>query len=125
MALCRWAARISSQGTTYLRDIGSTLFFAAVSRYMPLSPYLSEEVIRVMDEDATKGSSLSRSLFVYLLNFNDMKEAAGKLGMHRNTMEYQMRKIEGFIGGALDKRRRFMMMCTYRMLALPDMDTLP
>ena len=125
MALCRWAARISAQGTTYLRDIGSTLFFAAVSRCMPLSPYLSEEVIRVMDEDATKGSSLSRSLFVYLLNFNDMKEAAGKLGMHRNTMEYQMRKIEGFIGGALDKRRRFMMMCTYRMLALPDMDTLP
>jgi len=125
MALCRWAARISGQGAAHLRDIGSTLFFAAVSRCVSLLPYLSEEVIRVMDEDATKGSSLSRSLFVFLLNFNDMKEAAGKLGMHRNTMEYQMRKIEAFIGGPLDKRRRFMMMCTYRMLALPDMDTLP
>lgn len=125
IALCRWAARISGPGITRLRDIGSTLFFTAVSRYVPLSPYLSEEVIRVMDEDATKGSSLSRSLFVYLLNFNDMKEAAGKLGMHRNTMEYQIRKIESFVGGELDKRRRFMMMCTYRMLALPEMDTLP
>jgi len=125
IALCRWAARISGQGAIYLRDIGSTLFFAAVSRCLPLSPYLSEEVIRVMDEDATKGSSLSRSLFVYLLNFNDMKEAAGKLGMHRNTMEYQIRKIESFIDAPLDKRRRFMMMCTYRMLALPDMDMLP
>lgn len=125
MALCRWAAAMSGPGVVYLRDIASTLFFAAVSRYVSLSPYLSEEVIRVMDEDATKGSSLSRSLFVFLLNFNDMKEAAGKLGMHRNTMEYQMRKIESFIGGQLDKRRRFMMMCTYRMLALPDMDVLP
>lgn len=125
IALCRWAAQISGPGVTALRDIVSTLFFMAVSRYESLSPYLSEEVIRVMDEDATKGSSLSRSLFVFLLNFNDMKEAAGKLGMHRNTMEYQIRKIESFIGGELDKRRRFMMMCTYRMLALPDMDTLP
>ena len=125
LALCRWAARICGQGAVHLRDMGSTLFFAAVSRCISLLPYLSEEVIRVMDEDATKGSSLSRSLFVFLLNFNDMKEAAGKLGMHRNTMEYQMRKIEGFIGGPLDKRRRFMMMCTYRMLALPEMDVLP
>ena len=125
IALCRWAARIAGPGVTQLRDIASTLFFAAVSRYAPLSPYLSEEVIRVMDEDATKGSSLSRSLFVYLLNFNDMKAAAGKLGIHRNTMEYQLRKIESFIGNPLDKRRRFMMMCTYRMLALPDMDTTP
>jgi len=125
LALCRWAARIAGPGVTHLHDMVSTLFFAAVSRYAPLAPYLREEVIRVMDEDATKGSALSRSLFVFLLNFNDMKEAAGKLGMHRNTMEYQMRKIESFIGGPLDKRRRFMMMCTYRMLALPDMDTLP
>jgi len=125
IALCRWASRISGPGVVSLREIASTLFFAAISRCTSLSPYLSEEVIRVMDEDATKGSSLSRSLFVYLLNFNDMKEAAGRLGMHRNTMEYQMRKIESFIGGPLDKRRRFMMMCTYRMLALPDLDTLP
>jgi len=124
IALCRWAVRISGQGVTRLRDVGSTLFFTAVSRRVLLSPYLSEEVIRVMDEDAVKGSSLSRSLFAFLLNFNDMKEAAEGIGMHRNTMEYQMRKIESFIGGPLDKKRRFMMMCTYRMLALPDIDML-
>lgn len=120
IALCRWAVKTSGQGVTRLRDIGSTLFFTAVSRRTPLAPYLCEEVIRVMDEDATKGSTLSRSLFVYLLNFNDLKEAAGQIGMHRNTMEYQIRKIESFIGGELDKSRRLLMMCTYRMLAIPD-----
>ena len=120
IALCRWAVRISGQDVTHLRDISSTLFFAAVSRKIALSPYLSEEVIRVMDEDAIKGSSLSRSLFVFLLNFNDVKEAAAQTGVHRNTMEYQMRKIESFIGGRLDEKRRFMMMCTYRMLVLPE-----
>lgn len=125
IALCRWAVRISGQNVIDMRDVASTLFFAAVSRYVSLSPYLSEEVIRVMDEDAKKGSMLSRSLFVFLLNFNDMKEAAGQTGMHRNTMEYHIRKIESLIGGPLDKKRRFMMMCTYRMLALPEMDMLP
>lgn len=125
LALCRWTARMSGQGVRSLGDIGSTLFFTAVSRHVSLSPFLCEEVIRVMDEDATKGSALSRSLFMFLLHFNDTKEAAEKLGMHRNTMEYQMRKIEGFIGGPLDKSRRFWMMCTYRMLALPDFHPLP
>ena len=122
MALCRWAVRLSGQKETHLRDIGSTLFFAAVSRRISLLPYLSEAVIRVMDEDAIKGSSLAQSLFAFLLNFNDIKEAAGQIGMHRNTMEYQMRKIESFIGGPLDEKRRFMMMCTYRILVLPDME---
>ena len=59
--------------TVFMREIGSTLFFTALERRVSLAPYLCEDVIRVMDEDATRGSALSRSLYAYLLNFMDLK----------------------------------------------------
>lgn len=115
MALCAAAG-----GTARTREICATLLFMAVERTTPLAPYLCEDVIRVMDDDAQKGTALSRSLYAYLLHFMDMKRAAGQIGMHRNTMEYHIRKIDALIGSGMDASRRFMMMCTYKMLALPD-----
>ena len=73
-----------------------------------------------MDEDATRGSALSRALYAYLLNFMDLKKAAHQLGIHRNTLEYQVRKMNAVIGEPPDGSKRFRMMCTYKMLALPD-----
>ena len=118
--LCRFALLAAGAQTVFMRDIGSTLFFMALERKTSLAPYLCEDVIRVMDEDATRGSALSRSLYAYLLNFMDLKKAAQQLGIHRNTLEYQVRKMNAVIGGQPDGQRRFMMMCTYKMLALPD-----
>ena len=118
--LCRFALRAVSASVTRMQEIGSTLFFMALERRMSLSPYLCEDVIRVMDDDATKGAALARALYAYLLNFRDLKKAAQQLGMHRNTMEYQLKKIEQLIGETPGKKKRFMMMCTYKMLALPD-----
>ena len=68
---------------------------------------MCEDVIRVMDEDATRGSALSRSLYAYLLNFMDLKKAAQQLGIHRNTLEYQVRKMNAVIGGQPDEQKRF------------------
>ena len=118
--LCRFALLAAGTQTVFMREIGSTLFFTALERRVSLAPYLCEDVIRVMDEDATRGSALSRSLYAYLLNFMDLKKAAQQLGIHRNTLEYQVRKMNAVIGGQPDEQKRFMMMCTYKMLALPD-----
>ena len=118
--LCRFALLAAGTHTVFMREIGSTLFFTALERRVSLAPYLCEDVIRVMDEDATRGSALSRSLYAYLLNFMDLKKAAQQLGIHRNTLEYQVRKMNAVIGGQPDEQKRFMMMCTYKMLALPD-----
>ena len=110
--LCRFALLAAGTQTVFMREIGSTLFFTALERRVSLAPYLCEDVIRVMDEDATRGSALSRSLYAYLLNFMDLKKAAQQLGIHRNTLEYQVRKMNAVIGGQPDEQKRFMMMCT-------------
>lgn len=119
--LCRMALYAAPQCHVGMQEMGSMLFFMVLERRISLSPYLCEEVIRVMDDDAMRGTALSRSLYAYLLNFMDMKRAAAQLGIHRNTMEYQMRKIDALIGKTVSQSQRFLMMCTYKMLALPDM----
>ena len=120
LRLCRLALLAAGAQTMEMRDMGSTLFFMALERKISLAPYLCEDVIRVMDEDATRGSALSRALYAYLLNFMDLKKAAHQLGIHRNTLEYQVRKMNAVIGEPPDGSKRFRMMCTYKMLALPD-----
>lgn len=119
--ICRMALCAAQGRTTHTRDICSTLFFMAVEKRTSLAPFLCEDVIRVMDDDAQKGTALSRSLYAYLLHFRDLKRAAAQIGMHRNTMEYHIRKIDALIGSDMDGARRFRMMYTYKMLALPDM----
>ena len=118
--LCRMALYAAPGRHAGMQEMGSTLLFMVLERRISLSPYLCEEVIRVMDDDAMRGTTLSRSLYAYLLNFMDMKRAAAQLGIHRNTMEYQMRKIDALIGKPVSQAQRFLMMCTYKMLALPD-----
>jgi len=120
-SLCHMAIRAAGSMHVRLQDMASTLLFMTLERRFSLAPYLCEDVIRVMDEDAQRGSALSRSLYAYLLNFRDMKRAAQQLEMHRNTMEYHMRKIDALIGKTSGEKQRFLMMCTYKMLALPEM----
>lgn len=118
--ICRMALCAAGEQLLRTQDLCSTLFFMALERKTTLAPYLCEQVIRVMDDDAQKGTALSRSLYAYLLNFRDMKRAAQQMSVHRNTMEYHMRKIDTLIGEAAGEEMRFMMMCTYKMLALPE-----
>lgn len=118
--LCRMALCAAGRPHVRTQDMLSTLFFMTLERSFSLAPYLCEDVVRVMDDDATRGAALSRALYAYLLNFRDMKRAAQQLGVHRNTLEYQLRKIEALIGSMDGEARRLRMMCTYKMLALPE-----
>lgn len=124
LRLCRMALCVSAQRHARTQDMCSALFFMILEQSGSLAPYLCEDVIRVMDEDAVRGTTLSRSLYAYLLNFKDMKRAAEQLHIHRNTMEYQMHKIDALIGRPVGEKQRFLMMCTYKMLAVPDMHRL-
>ena len=118
--LCRLTLCAATTMHARTQDMCSTLLFMTLEKRISLAPYLREDVIRVMDDDAMRGASLSRSLYAYLLHFRDMKKAAAQLGIHRNTMEYQMRKIDAIIGKMESEKDRFLMMCTFRMLALPE-----
>lgn len=128
MRLTKLSLRASSElglkdGLLRMEDYCSIIFFLFLQQHFPLSPYYCDEVIRVLDHDFEKGSDLAKSLYVYLASFMDMKDAAQEVSIHRNTLEYQLKKIETLLGGkSFDEHLRFEMMCTYRMLTVAGQD---
>ena len=105
-------------GILSAQSLCSTLFFLFLQGHMNLTLFCCDEVVRVMDYDYERGSALSRSLYAYLAHFMDLKAAAAAMGMHRNTLDYQIKKVFPLIGGdTVDERLRFEMMCTYRILS--------
>lgn len=98
----------------------SFALFLASQQNMNLGNYLSEEVLEIIHHDYEKNSELSRSLYVYLFYFMDLKTAAQEISIHRNTLDYQIKKINQILGSLPDAQKRFEMMCTYGMLAMED-----
>ncbi|MBQ3108201.1 MAG: helix-turn-helix domain-containing protein, partial [Clostridia bacterium] len=71
----------------------SMVMFALLQEHMPLAVYHAEEALQVIQQDYENNTDLSRSLYGYLSCFFDLKEASGKMGIHRNTIAYHIRKI--------------------------------
>lgn len=104
------------------KDFCSLAFFSFLQHRISLEPYYCDEVMRVMDHDYRKNTALSKSFYIYLSSFMDMIGAAHEASIHRNTLEYQIKKALSIAGvGPPDDRLRFEMLCTYKMLiALGD-----
>lgn len=98
----------------------SFALFLALQQNISLGNYLSEEVLEIIHHDYEKNSGLARSLYVYLFYFMDLKTAAQEINIHRNTLDYQIKKINQILGNLPDAQKRFEMMCTYGMLAMED-----
>ena len=106
----------AKDGLVLIQEYLSDLFFLLLQSRTNLSAYYCDQVIQVMDLDYENNSDLSGSLYAFLTHFMDMKDAAGAARIHRNTLEYQLKKIMPLIGGMPGERLRFEMICTYRML---------
>lgn len=113
---------VAPGGVLPVQEHLSDLFFLLLQSRASLSPFYCDEVIRVMDMDYEKNSDLSGSLYVYLTHFMDMAAASAAARIHRNTLEYHLKKIMPLIGGMPGERLRFEMICTYRMLLMSDTD---
>ncbi|NCB50778.1 MAG: hypothetical protein EOM54_02680 [Clostridia bacterium] len=101
----------------YAKDYCSLAFFSYMNRRTSLEPFYCEEVMRVMDHDYRKGTSFAKSFYIYLLSFTDMIGAAHEASIHRNTLEYQIKKALAIADiTSPDDRLRFEMLCTYKML---------
>ncbi len=99
------------------KDYCSLAFFSYMQRRTPLEPYYCDEVMRVMDHDYKKGTTLAKSLYTYLSSFMDMIGAAHEASIHRNTLEYQIKKALAIANAPQPgDLLRFEMTCTYKML---------
>lgn len=99
------------------KDYCTLSFFSYMQNRTSLEPFYCDEVIRVMDNDYKSGTAFSASLYRYLSNFTHMNGAAHDASIHRNTLEYQIKKALSVAKVSNpDDKLRFEMMCTYQML---------
>lgn len=112
----------AEDGLVFIQDYLSNLFFALLQSQTTLSFYYCDQVIQVMDLDYIHNSNLSRCLYAYLTNFMDMGSAADAVNIHRNTLEYHLKRIMPLVGGMPSEQLRFEMICTYRMLLASGSD---
>ncbi|MDO4548496.1 MAG: helix-turn-helix domain-containing protein [Clostridia bacterium] len=104
-------------GLIWANGACSTIFYLMLQQKVDLAPFCCDEVLRVTDVDYLKGSTLSASLYAYLTHYTDIKGAANEKRVHRNTLDYQVKKALALIGEEpLDDLIRFEMLCTYRIL---------
>lgn len=62
----------------------------------------SPMIFELIDYDRDNNSELIKSLFAYLSSGNDLAVAASKIGIHRNSMNYRIRKIEEVLNIKVD-----------------------
>lgn len=107
-------------GLVFVQDYLSNLFFALLQSQMTLSFFYCDQVIQVMDWDYIHNSNLSRCLYAYLTNFMDMGSITVAVSIHRNTLEYHLKKLP--LKNMPSEQLRFEMICTYRMLLASGSD---
>ena len=119
---CAMGPRFSGETPLYrVEEINSFLMLAVIERNKSLSMYYCDEVMHVLQHDYERGSQLANSLFIYLSSFLDLKKAAAETSLHRNTVDYHVKKIQKILSIAHpDRKLLFEMLCTYRMLAVSD-----
>lgn len=73
----------------------------------------------LLEHDRLNGTDYFRTLHEYLKNATNKMQTAGKLYIHRNTMDHRIRKIAGLTGMDLtDGEDCFMLFLSYKILEL-------
>jgi sugar diacid utilization regulator len=116
------AKRLNSDRVLFMaKDFCSLTFFSYLQPRSSLETYYCDEVMRVMEYDYRKGTAFARSLYIYLASFMSMIGAAHEASVHRNTLEYQIKKALAIAKVRdPDEHLRFEMMCTYKMLIVSE-----
>lgn len=69
----------------------------------PTSPYFGRRLAqKVRDYDSHRGTDLFATLEAYLDFYGKRKEAASRLGVHPNTLDYRVRRIQEITGADLE-----------------------
>lgn len=70
--------------------------------------YLSPAVHALWQSDRKNKTQLCRTLYTYYCNHHSLKETAGALFTHRNTVQYRLRRIREEFGIDTDAPQRFL-----------------
>ncbi len=103
----------------YVYEYGDFRFFDLLSSFdtpRELFRYMHPVLNKLRDIDAQSGSSYFHSLHCYLKHDANLSQSAKALFIHRNTLNYRLKRIEELTGLALgDYKTRFALIYSYHI----------
>lgn len=79
--------------------------------------YLNQKALEIIKHDEDNGTDYAQSLFIYLLEFGNLKRASDRLVIHRNTLDYKVKKISQIFNLDLeDFEQNFEILCTLKVI---------
>lgn len=65
---------------------------------------------QLLSEDALHQTEYTKTLYTFIMNFRNQKDAAQQMNIHYNTMKYRLKKIQSFIDFSLDDNEEFLLL---------------
>ena len=65
---------------------------------------------QLMTEDARHKTEYTKTLYYYIINFRNQKNAAQEMNIHYNTMKYRLKKIQALIDFSLEDHDEFLLL---------------
>ncbi len=73
--------------------------------------------LEIVQYDKEHNTDYANSLFVYLLEFGNLKKASDRLSIHRNTLDYKIKKIQQLFSIDLnDFQKNFEILCSLKVI---------
>jgi len=67
-------------------------------------------ISQLMAGDAVHQTEYTKTLYMYIMNFRNQKDAAQQMNIHYNTMKYRLRKIQSFLDFSLNDHEEFLLL---------------
>lgn len=99
LAACRIGARV--RPGRFLHEYDACLPYALIDRISQsedVLPYVQPALLRLAADDSRTGGGLMATLHTYLACGRSVQQAAGALGVHKNTVSFRLGKIADALG---------------------------
>ena len=109
---------LDDPGPIYLyRDYVLHHILDCASPNMPLETLCDPLLLDILNYDKEKGTAYTYTLFMYLKNCQDIKNAARAMNVHYNTLKYRLSRMEEMFGISLkDGERLFDLWLSFRII---------
>ena len=97
-----FSARSNLKKQFFYDEIGIAKIISSVSDQNILIEYCKEQLSDLCFNRSEKYINLKDTLNLYLNNYGNQQKTADDLGIHRNSLRYRVKKIEGILGKSLE-----------------------
>lgn len=94
---------VLNQGTYFYIDYCMFIFIDSIPKNIDIRSFISPSILYLMEYDKEKNTNYTETLKAYIHNGQDINKTAEDLCLHRNTVDYRIKKINSLTPLHMDR----------------------